>query len=279
MGEHVFVMAHLSHAYPDGCCIYFSFAGSAQSGTKKGEWDASCESVYDATWRSALDAAVASGGTLAHHHGVGRSKAPRLGAELGKGVDVTRALMRAFDPQGILNPGSLIPRADDPKPAAPAKIDRPNISIDTLSLLAEASGETTMGEIEKSANAKDLTLGLEHSETDTLADFLAHGAHGKFDAWKDPADHLVAGFEATLKNGGELLIVRPAPRRAVGPDLFALAFGMEHRIVNISRAWIRLHRRDATRRFTETFSFDRDPPLEATERAWVETVAQAVAKL
>ena len=43
MGERVFVMAHLSHAYPDGCCIYFSFAGSARSGAKKGEWDASCE--------------------------------------------------------------------------------------------------------------------------------------------------------------------------------------------------------------------------------------------
>jgi alkyldihydroxyacetonephosphate synthase len=135
-----------------------------------------------------------------------------------------------------------------------------------------------MGEIEKSANAKDLTLDLEISETETLADFLAHGAHGKFDAWKDPADHLVAGFEATLPNG-ELLRVRPAPRRAVGPDLFALAFGMEHRIVKITRAWIRLHRRDATRRFTEPFSWGRDPPLESVEGAWIKTVALAVAKV
>ncbi len=28
-GDYVFVMAHFSHAYPDGCCVYFSFAGSA----------------------------------------------------------------------------------------------------------------------------------------------------------------------------------------------------------------------------------------------------------
>ncbi|WP_394839998.1 FAD-binding oxidoreductase [Pendulispora rubella] len=124
LGESVFVMAHLSHAYPDGCCIYFSFAGSAAPGAKAGEWDAACERVYDATWQRALDAAIAAGGTLAHHHGAGRSKAPRLGRELGRGVDVVRALKRAFDPDSILNPGNLIPPiepfpyADDAHPKA-----------------------------------------------------------------------------------------------------------------------------------------------------------------
>ncbi len=113
LGEHVFVMAHFSHAYPDGCCIYFSFAGSAARGDAKraaGDgWDAACEATYDATWRAALSAAVEAGGTLAHHHGVGRSKAPRVASELGYGVDVVRALQRAFDPRGILNPGNLVP--------------------------------------------------------------------------------------------------------------------------------------------------------------------------
>jgi alkyldihydroxyacetonephosphate synthase len=109
LGEHVFVMAHFSHAYPDGCCIYFSFAGSASHG--RGEtWDETCAEVYDAAWKAALDAAVAAGGTIAHHHGVGRSKAPRLGAELGAGLDVVRKLKLAFDPNGILNPGNLEPR-------------------------------------------------------------------------------------------------------------------------------------------------------------------------
>jgi alkyldihydroxyacetonephosphate synthase len=116
MGKHVFVMAHFSHAYPDGCCIYFSFAGSAArgAGAGKGGWDAACEEIYDRTWRAAQEAALAAGGTLAHHHGVGRSKAPRLGDELGAGVDVVRALQRAFDPHGILNPGNLLPPSDPP---------------------------------------------------------------------------------------------------------------------------------------------------------------------
>jgi alkyldihydroxyacetonephosphate synthase len=112
LGAHVFVMAHLSHAYPDGCCIYFSFAGSAELGGPEGQWDSACEATYDGAWKAALGAAIAAGGTLAHHHGVGRSKAPRLRDELGDGVDVVRALKAAFDPEGILNPGNLIPSRD-----------------------------------------------------------------------------------------------------------------------------------------------------------------------
>jgi alkyldihydroxyacetonephosphate synthase len=110
LGKDVFVMAHFSHAYPDGCCIYFSFAGSAPPRTEEGSWDARCEEVYDRAWKAALAAAVEAGGTLAHHHGVGRSKAPKLSAELGSvGISTAKAVKRAFDPDGILNPGALLP--------------------------------------------------------------------------------------------------------------------------------------------------------------------------
>jgi alkyldihydroxyacetonephosphate synthase len=120
LGQHVFVMAHLSHAYPDGCCIYFSFAGTAARAggpdvPEGAGWDARCEATYDRAWRAALDAALDAGGTLAHHHGAGRSKAPRLGKEHGAvGQEVVTALMRAFDPRGILNPGALRPDAPSP---------------------------------------------------------------------------------------------------------------------------------------------------------------------
>ncbi len=110
LGQHVFVMAHMSHAYPDGCCIYFSFAGSAVRGQEgKLGWDEACQRTYDRAWQAALAAAIEAGGTIAHHHGVGRSKAPRLGTELGVGVDVVWAMKRAFDPYGIFNPGNLLP--------------------------------------------------------------------------------------------------------------------------------------------------------------------------
>jgi alkyldihydroxyacetonephosphate synthase len=118
LGEHVFVMAHMSHAYPDGCCIYFSFAGTAaakERGNETANWDERCEATYDKAWRAALAAAFEAGGTIAHHHGAGRSKAPRLSSELGDvGIDTVRALMRVFDPKGILNPGNLMPDATSP---------------------------------------------------------------------------------------------------------------------------------------------------------------------
>ncbi len=101
LGRHVLVMAHLSHAYPDGCSIYFTFAGVADS-------DEQALALYDRAWQDALSAAIGSGGTLSHHHGVGRSKAPRLGDELGYGIELIGRLMRACHPAGILNPGAVL---------------------------------------------------------------------------------------------------------------------------------------------------------------------------
>jgi alkyldihydroxyacetonephosphate synthase len=105
LAAHVFVMAHVSHAYPDGASIYFTFAGSAKD-------DATALDAYDRTWRAALAAVVGAGGTFSHHHGVGRSKAPAMRPEQGVAVDVVRTLKRVMDPAGILNPGALLPVED-----------------------------------------------------------------------------------------------------------------------------------------------------------------------
>ena len=56
-----------------------------------------------------------AGATLSHHHGAGRSKAPRLLTELGEeGISIVKSLIKAFDPNGILNPGNLLPDAPSP---------------------------------------------------------------------------------------------------------------------------------------------------------------------
>ena len=70
ISKHVFMMAHFSHAYPDGASIYFTIVGSAANDDKALQ-------LYDSTWRDALSAVHEAGGSLSHHHGVGRSKAPR----------------------------------------------------------------------------------------------------------------------------------------------------------------------------------------------------------
>jgi len=99
VSPHAFCMAHLSHAYPDGCSIYFTLLGAAE------DVDRGIEQ-YDAAWAAALAAARKEGATISHHHGVGLQKAEALAEELGeKGVEVLRALQRACDPVGILSPG------------------------------------------------------------------------------------------------------------------------------------------------------------------------------
>jgi alkyldihydroxyacetonephosphate synthase len=118
LSPHAFVMAHMSHAYADGCAIYFSFAGVGAADDGRST-DAACEARYDQAWRAALAAADEAGGVIAHHHGVGRSKAPRLRQEQGEGgIEAFQALKRTMDPHGILNPGNLVP-VPSPDPYLP----------------------------------------------------------------------------------------------------------------------------------------------------------------
>jgi alkyldihydroxyacetonephosphate synthase len=283
LGEHVFVMAHFSHAYPDGCCIYFSFAGSARSevGDHDARWDDACEAVYDRAWRAALKAAVDAGGTLAHHHGVGRSKAPRLPDELGTGVDVVRALMHAFDPAGILNPGNLVPagrgigasRSGYERAATAAST---TVEIDPTSLLARADGGTEMAALKRQLGDAGLTLDARFDEPGaTVGEWLARGAPGARDRWLDPVDQLVAGLDATLVDGRALRI-RPAPRRAVGPDLSALFVGAAGRFGRIDAAWLRVHVRGVPRPVSAPFKHERDPRLSSGEAALLDDVAAAL---
>ncbi len=95
-----FIMAHFSHAYADGCSIYFTFAARGNS-----RWDA--EQKYDAIWRAGLAAAHSAGATISHHHGVGLSKAPFMPEEHGEAMAVYRALKDVFDPANIMNPGKM----------------------------------------------------------------------------------------------------------------------------------------------------------------------------
>ena len=68
---------------------------------------------------AACEAIVAAGGTITHHHAVGRDHAPYMAAEIGElGLDVLRAVKERLDPAGIMNPGKLL------RPAAvPAGLD------------------------------------------------------------------------------------------------------------------------------------------------------------
>jgi alkyldihydroxyacetonephosphate synthase len=100
IGRHAVVMAHFSHAYADGCSIYFTFAGTAGDA-------AAAERLYDLIWREGLEATTRVGGTISHHHGVGLLKAPFMAAEHREAMALFEAAKTALDPDGILNPGKM----------------------------------------------------------------------------------------------------------------------------------------------------------------------------
>ena len=97
------VICHLSHLYTSGSSLYFTFLVS-------GADDADAEERYLMAWEHAALACETAGGTITHHHGVGRLKSRFLAGELGgTGVGVLTRLKAAIDPAGIMNPQVLLP--------------------------------------------------------------------------------------------------------------------------------------------------------------------------
>ena len=91
--------AHQSHAYPDGACLYFTFAGKPDPDGK--------DAYYRAAWDAGTRAVLAGGGALSHHHGVGINRARFMAEALGSAHGTLAAVKAALDPKGILNPGKL----------------------------------------------------------------------------------------------------------------------------------------------------------------------------
>lgn len=100
IGKHAFVMAHFSHAYSEGCSIYFTFAAHSPTRT-------TAERKYDQLWRDGLTAATRAGGTISHHHGVGLLKGPFMADEHRESMTIYHALKGSLDPDGIMNPGKM----------------------------------------------------------------------------------------------------------------------------------------------------------------------------
>ncbi len=225
-GAHALVLAHLSHAYPDGCSIYFTLVA-----TRLGD----ALSRYDALLDSVLGAALTEGATLSHHHGVGSSKAHFLDQELGGGLDTVRRLRRAWDPDALLNPAAL-----EPTRTAPAVRARgPVPGIDPVSGIASFAGETRLREIERLAAQKGFSLGLAGPVPDSsLSEFVERGLPGAPDPFADPVLGQVCGLEAQGQRAQFRLL--PAPRRATGPDLTALCVGAGGVIARVTAASLAL---------------------------------------
>jgi alkyldihydroxyacetonephosphate synthase len=101
LGEGTLVLCHISHVYETGASLYFTVA-TRQGTDPVAQWLGAKTAASDAI----LDA----GGSITHHHAVGRDHKPWLAREIGPvGVRMLRALKAELDPTGVLNPGVLIP--------------------------------------------------------------------------------------------------------------------------------------------------------------------------
>ncbi len=96
------VTARLTHVYPDGPAPYYTFLGLAKAGRELDQWRIVKE--------AASEAIVKNGGTITHHHGVGRVHRPWWSKERSPLFEEALSAAKArFDPCGILNPGCLLP--------------------------------------------------------------------------------------------------------------------------------------------------------------------------
>jgi alkyldihydroxyacetonephosphate synthase len=91
-------MTHASHFYPQGTNLYFIFIAHMKDSEEFRKFQ-----------RGIIDSIQQHGGSLSHHHGVGRMIGPWMETHLGKEqMDVLRALKKHFDPNGIMNPGGQL---------------------------------------------------------------------------------------------------------------------------------------------------------------------------
>lgn len=90
------VLAHASHFYTTGACIYFTLTYDAR------------EDVYWRMWETAVRVLLENGATISHHHGVGLLRAKWVGEELGDTLEYLKRVKKALDPGNLSNPGKWL---------------------------------------------------------------------------------------------------------------------------------------------------------------------------
>ena len=105
-GVDAWVGCHLSHSYRTGASLYFTFGCQQREGREIEQY------LY--IKKAAEDAFMKNGGTLSHHHAVGTEHLPWVEEVLSPtGLKAVKALKAGLDPNGIMNPGKIIP-SDQP---------------------------------------------------------------------------------------------------------------------------------------------------------------------
>jgi alkyldihydroxyacetonephosphate synthase len=95
------LMIHISHVYESGANLYLTFLSPMEKGNERND--------FTAFHKGLIDTIQENGGSLSHHHGVGRVLAPWMERHLGKtSMGVLKAVRKHLDPNNIMNPGGML---------------------------------------------------------------------------------------------------------------------------------------------------------------------------
>lgn len=96
-----FMMIHISHVYENGANLYFTFLSPMEKGNEKND--------FTTFHRGLVETILEHGGSISHHHGVGRVLGPWMEGHLGRSsMELLRAVKKHLDPDNIMNPGGTL---------------------------------------------------------------------------------------------------------------------------------------------------------------------------
>jgi glycolate oxidase len=211
--------------------------------------------AVDATAEEIADAALELGGTLTGEHGIGTAKRDQMRRAFGP-VELAafRAIKRAFDPDGLLNPGVMLPPAlggepdltdfgeavklalaGGPRLLPPPAVDAPRdttVDVDAANMSLTAGGAASCRDVAAAARATGLSCPAMESDG-VVADAIERAGH------RQPARKAVLGVEATLPGGHRAKFGSAAMKDVAGLDAKRLIAGGRGAFGRVERATLR----------------------------------------
>ena len=116
-GKQGWIGCHTAHQYKHGCCLYFTYAGQ--------QCDEADLQTFLKVKRAATEAMLRYKGNLSHHHGIGYEHVPWMARHYGPvAMNLMQKIKAELDPNGICNPGKVLPIARKPREADAAYEER-----------------------------------------------------------------------------------------------------------------------------------------------------------
>ena len=97
-------IGHFSHWYEWGCMLYARFIFEGEDVPKDPR---EATALYNKVWNLAIRAAIANGGVINEHHGVGLKLGRYVKDLYGSAMPVLEGIKKQLDPNNIMNPGKM----------------------------------------------------------------------------------------------------------------------------------------------------------------------------